>query len=230
VLLIAGINFMNLATACSANRAKEVGMRKVLGSVRGQLVKQFLSESVLLALIALLIALVGIDLLLPVFNNLAGKELSLHFSFIGGLFGVTLCFGLLAGVYPAFVLSSFQPVAVLKGSLRAGTKSPWLRSALVVAQFAISIMLLIGTGVVFQQLEYMRGKRLGFNQEQLVVLPIETRATQQRYESFRQELLANPNVFAVAASDVVPGRFEGDDAFRPDARRRKWFIRWKDCA
>jgi putative ABC transport system permease protein len=220
VLLIACINFMNLATARSANRAKEVGMRKVLGSFRGQLVKQFLSESVLLAFIALVIALAAIDLLLPLFNNLAGKKLVLGGStnaiFFLGLLGVTLVVGLLAGMYPAFVLSGFQPVAVLKGSLRAGAKNPRLRSALVVAQFAISIILLIGTGVVFQQLEYMRSKRMGFNQEQLVVLPIETRAAQQRYESFRQELRGNPNVVAVAASDVVPGRFEGDDAFRPE--------------
>jgi putative ABC transport system permease protein len=220
VMLIAAINFMNLATARSANRAKEVGMRKVLGSVRGQLMKQFLSESVLMALLALLIALASSDLLLPLFNNLAGKELTLasgaNAIFFLALFGVTLVVGLLAGVYPALVLSAFQPVAVLKGSLRSGAKSPWLRSALVVAQFAISIILLIGTGVVFQQLEYMRNKRLGFNKEQLVVLPIETGPAQQRYESFRQELLANPNILAVAASDVVPGRFEGDDAFRPE--------------
>ncbi len=220
VLLIACINFMNLATARSANRAKEVGMRKVLGSFRGQLIKQFLSESVLLALLALLIALAGIDLLLPAFNHLAGKALALsirtNVPFFLGLLGVTLGAGLLAGMYPALVLSGFQPIAVLKGSLRAGAKSPRLRSALVVAQFAISIVLLIGTGVVFQQLDYMRNKRLGFNQEQVVVLPIETRGAQQRFDSFRQELLANPNVIAVAASDVVPGRFEGDDAFRPE--------------
>ncbi len=218
ILLIACINFMNLATARSANRAKEVGMRKVLGSVRAQLIKQFLSESVLLALLALLLALAAIDLFLPLFNNLAGKELTLdtNATFFFGLFGVTLFVGLLAGIYPAFVLSAFQPVAVLKGSIRAGAKSPWLRSALVVAQFALSIILLIGTGVVFQQLEYMRSKQLGFNSEQLMVLPIETRGAQQRYESFRNELLTNPNILSVAASDVVPGRFEGDDAFRPE--------------
>ena len=220
VLLIAGINFMNLATARSANRAKEVGMRKVLGSFRGQLIKQFLSESVLLAALALLIALAAIDLLLPLFNQLAGKELVLgtraNAGFFLSLLGITLGVGLLAGVYPAFVLSAFQPVLVLKGSLRAGAKSPWLRSTLVVAQFAISIVLLIGTGVVFKQLEHMRTMRLGFNKEQLVVLPIESREAQGRYESFRAELLAHPNVLAVAASDVVPGRFEGDDAFRPE--------------
>ncbi len=220
VLLIACINFMNLATARSANRAKEVGMRKVLGSFRGQLVKQFLSESVLLALLALLIALASIDLLLPMFNNIAGKELSLRFNaglpFIIGLLGVTLGVGLLAGIYPALVLSGFQPVAVLKGSLRAGAKNPRLRSVLVIAQFSISIVLLIGTGVVFQQLEFMRNKRLGFKQEQVVVLPIETGMAQQRFSAFREELLAHPKVVGVAASDVVPGRFEGDDAFRPE--------------
>ncbi|MCK6559030.1 ABC transporter permease [candidate division KSB1 bacterium] len=218
ILLIAGINFMNLATARSANRAKEVGMRKVLGSVRTQLVKQFLSESVLLAFLALFIALLLIELLLPAFNRLADKELTLHFStnlgFASGLAGVALVTGVLAGLYPAVVLSSFQPIAVLKGSLKAGAKSPWLRSTLVVLQFAISIVLLVGTGVVFQQLEYMRNKRLGFNKEQVVVLPIETATGLRNYEAFREQLLQNPNFINVAAASGVPGRIEDDTAHR----------------
>ncbi|MCG3156381.1 MAG: hypothetical protein DKINENOH_03005 [bacterium] len=218
ILLIAGINFMNLATARSANRAKEVGMRKVLGSVRTQLVKQFLSESVLLAFLALFIALLLIELLLPAFNRLADKELTLHFStnlgFASGLAGVALVTGVLAGLYPAVVLSSFQPIAVLKGSLKAGAKSPWLRSTLVVLQFAISIVLLVGTGVVFQQLEYMRNKRLGFNKEQVVVLPIETATGLRNFEAFREQLLQNPNFINVAAASGVPGRIEDDTAHR----------------
>ncbi|NUM78474.1 ABC transporter permease, partial [candidate division KSB1 bacterium] len=218
ILLIAGINFMNLATARSANRAKEVGMRKVLGSVRLQLVKQFLSESVLLAFMALLIALLLIELLLPAFNRLAEKELPLYVfanaGFVSSLAGVALITGLLAGIYPALVLSAFQPIAVLKGSLKAGAKSPWLRSTLVVLQFAISIILLIGTGVVFKQLDYMRSKRLGFNKEQVVVLPIETATGLRNYESFREQLLQNPNFVKVAAASGVPGRIENDTAHR----------------
>jgi putative ABC transport system permease protein len=220
ILLIAGINFMNLATARSANRAKEVGIRKVLGSVRLQLVKQFLSESVLLAFLALFIALLLIELLLPAFNRLAGKELALRFSanlgFMSGLVGVALVTGLLAGVYPALVLSSFQPVAVLKGSLKAGAKSPWLRSTLVVLQFAISVVLLVGTGVVFKQLDYMRNKRLGFNKEQVVVLPIETATGLRNYESFREQLLQHPNFINVAAASGVPGRLDNYTAHRPE--------------
>ncbi len=220
ILLIAGINFMNLATARSANRAKEVGMRKVLGSVRLQLVKQFLSESVLLAFMALLIALLLIELLLPAFNRLADKELPLYVfanaGFVSSLAGVALITGLLAGVYPALVLSSFQPIAVLKGSLKTGAKSPWLRSTLVVLQFAISIILLIGTGVVFKQLDYMRNKRLGFTKEQVVVLPIETATGLRNYDSFREQLLQNPSFVNVAAASGVPGRLDNDTAFRPE--------------
>ncbi|MGH7456408.1 MAG: FtsX-like permease family protein, partial [bacterium] len=220
ILLIAGINFMNLATARSANRAKEVGMRKVLGSVRLQLVRQFLSEAVLLALMALFIALLLIELLLPAFNRLADKELPLHFfanaGFVSSLAGVALVTGLLAGIYPALVLSSFQPIAVLKGSLKAGAKSPWLRSTLVVLQFAISIILLVGTGVVFKQLDFMRSKRLGFTKEQVVVLPIETATGLRNYESFREQLLQNPNFVKVAAASGVPGRIASDNAFRPE--------------
>lgn len=220
ILLIAGINFMNLATARSSNRAKEVGLRKVLGSERRQLIKQFLGESILLSLLALLIAIFLIEMLLPLFNNLAGKELSLRFSgnlfFICGLVGIALLIGTGAGIYPAFVLSAFQPAAVLKGSLRSGAKNPWLRSTLVVLQFAISIVLLVGTGVAFQQLQYMKNKRLGFTKEQVVVLPIETRAGQQQYESFRQELLRDPNVVAVGATSSVPGRVDNDTVYRPE--------------
>ncbi len=220
ILLIACINFMNLATARASQRAKEVGLRKVRGSVRAQLVKQFLGESLLLAFMAMLVALTLMELLLPYFNQLAGKALALNFSngatVFATLIAVTLFAGVLAGLYPAFVLSAFQPVAVLKGSLRAGAKSPWLRSVLVVAQFAISIVLLVGTGVVFEQLRFMREKNLGFHKEQVVVLPIETPAGERNFETFRSELLRHPNIVSVAASSSVPGRFFGDNAHRAE--------------
>ncbi|MFB3133176.1 MAG: ABC transporter permease [Rhodothermales bacterium] len=210
ILLIACINFMNLATARSANRAREVGLRKVMGSLRKQLVGQFLGESVLLALIGGLLAFVAIQVVLPFFNDLAGKTLSLaggaRLEVLGGLMVIALASGLLAGIYPALVLSSFQPVAVLKGVLGAGAKSSKMRSVLVVLQFAASIVLLVGTGVVFTQLDFMLHKNLGFTQEQVVVLPIETDAGRQGFEAFRNELLAQPNVVQVAAAQDLPGR------------------------
>lgn len=216
ILLIACINFMNLATARASKRAKEVGLRKVLGSVRTQLVKQFLGESILLAAMAMLVALTLVELLLPKFNLLADKALSLNpgnsVMVLATLGGIVLIAGVLAGLYPAFVLSAFQPVAVLKGALRGGAKNPWLRSVLVVAQFAISIVLLVGTGVVFEQLRFMREKNLGFQKEQAVLLPIETAAGQAKFESLRGELLRHPHVVAVAASSSVPGRIFGDNA------------------
>jgi len=220
ILLIACINFMNLATARASKRAKEVGLRKVLGSERAQLIKQFLGESILLAFIAMLVALTLMELLLPNFNQLADKALSLNgdngFMVLMTLLGVMLLAGVLAGLYPAFVLSAFQPVAVLKGALRGGAKSPWLRSTLVIAQFAISIVLLVSTGVVFEQLRFMREKNLGFQKEQIVLLPIETAAGQAQFETLRSELLRHPDVVSVAASSSVPGRVFGDNAHHPE--------------
>ena len=216
ILLIACINFMNLATARASKRAKEVGLRKVLGSERTQLIKQFLGEALLLAFMAMLVALTLMELLLPNFNQLADKALSINgdnvVMMIATLFGIMLVAGVLAGLYPAFVLSAFQPVAVLKGALRGGMKSPRLRSTLVIAQFAISIVLLVSTGVVFEQLRFMREKNLGFQKEQVVLLPIETAAGQAKFESLRGELLRHPHVVAVAASSSVPGRIFGDNA------------------
>jgi putative ABC transport system permease protein len=220
ILLLACINFMNLGTARSAGRAKEVGVRKVLGSDRRQLVRQFLGESVLTAGLAALVAAVLVAALLPLFNALAGKTLALTganlLQMTGLLLGIALVCGLLAGVYPAFVLSAFRPVVVLKGQLGAGGRSARLRSTLVVMQFAVSIMLLVGTGVVFRQLSFMQNERLGFAGEQVVVLPLETREAHQRFDTFRQTLLQHPGVVDAAAADFVPGRVNNTTAFRPE--------------
>ncbi|HMB90275.1 MAG TPA: ABC transporter permease [Rhodothermales bacterium] len=216
VLLIACINFMNLATARSANRAKEVGLRKVLGSNRRQLIYQFLGESVFLALVAMLLALVVTVALLPLFNNMADKTLALGSDVVLGLVGLALGAGLLAGLYPAFVLSSFRPAAVLKGTLALGASGGRMRSMLVVAQFAISIALLVGTGVVFDQLRYMQTMRLGFDQEQVVVLRAETQEARDQFDTFRQELLQSPNVVQIAGASGIPGRFNNDTVFRPE--------------
>ncbi|MCK4346129.1 MAG: ABC transporter permease [Bacteroidales bacterium] len=168
ILLIACINFINLATARSANRAKEVGMRKVVGAHRLQVIQQFLGESVLLSLLALLLAIALVELSLPMFNALTGKELVIDYgsnlTVSLGLVGITLFVGIVAGSYPAFFLSAFQPVAVLKGTMKAGSQGSFRRKVLVVVQFVISISLIIATGIVDDQLQYMRNKKLGLQQ------------------------------------------------------------------
>ncbi len=172
VLIIACINFMNLATARSSGRAKEVGLRKVVGALKKTLVARFYSESMTYAVLALVVAVGLVLLFLPWFNSLAAKDLSLDFGSNAGLWlgivGITLVTGFLAGSYPAIFLSSFQPARVLKGSLRAGTGSKLFRRVLVVVQFALSVFLIIGTLVVYKQTRFMRTMSLGFDKEQLL--------------------------------------------------------------
>ncbi len=173
ILLIACINFMNLATARSAHRAKEVGIRKVLGSVKAQLIYQFLAESVLISLISFILAVGVAYLALPFFNDLSAKELEIPFTnpvFLGSIFSGVLIVGFLAGSYPAFFLSAFKPVTVLKGSLSNGMKSGALRSVLVVIQFCTSIFLVIGTLVILNQLEFIQNKNLGFDRDQVLIV------------------------------------------------------------
>ncbi|MCK6559026.1 ABC transporter permease [candidate division KSB1 bacterium] len=208
LLLIACINFMNLATARSANRAKEVGLRKVMGADRRQLIRQFLGETVVMALLALLLAVVLVEMALPKFNAFAGKELALRsqgpFFILTSLLGVTLFVGIVAGSYPAFFLSRFQPVAVLKGQ-KIGSARSRFRSVLVVLQFAISIILIVGMGIVYNQLEYCRTKNLGLNKEHIVVLPVEQgREIVRRYPHLKNQLLQHPQIVSVAASKRVP--------------------------
>lgn len=173
ILLIACINFMNLATARSAHRAKEVGVRKVLGSVKAQLIYQFLAESILISFISFVLAVGIAYLALPFFNDLSAKDLEIPFAnpvFLGSMFGGVLIVGFLAGSYPAFFLSAFQPVTVLKGSLSNGMKSGALRSVLVVIQFCTSIFLVIGTLVILNQLEFIQNKNLGFDRDQVLIV------------------------------------------------------------
>ena len=210
MLLIACINFMNLATAGASKRAREVGVRKVLGSGKGQLIGQFLTESVLLTLLAMVLALVLVKTALPLFNRLAGKELALSFTdqplFLPVLLGLSLLVGVLAGSYPAFVLSSFNPIAVLKGAKVVGgygDKSVGLRSGLVVFQFMISIALIIGTLVVYQQLQYIQNKELGYEKEQVLVLA-QTESLGNKRAAFRQQLLQDPRVKSVSTSGYLP--------------------------
>jgi len=192
ILVIACINFMNLSTARSSNRAKEVGVRKVLGSMRKNLVWQFLTESMLISCIALVLALAFAILLLPFFNQLSGKEMSISLLtnswVLPSLVILVLVVGFLAGSYPAFYLSSFQPIMVLKGKLAKGFKSGWLRSSLVVFQFAVSIILIVGTAVIYKQLNYIRTKNLGFNRDQVLVLQ-DTDPLGNQAKAFMQEVL-----------------------------------------
>jgi putative ABC transport system permease protein len=219
ILLIACINFMNLTTARAATRAKEVGVRKVTGADRRQLVKQFLGESILISGLALLLALVCIDALLPAFNALTSRQLTVDYFqdyfLVIGLLGITLLVGMLAGSYPAFVLSSFMPVNVLKGKL-PGSSRTWLRKGLVVVQFAISAFLIIATGIVYNQLEYMQNKKLGFNEEQLVTFPIRDAAMQQKYEVVKQAFAQHPNVVSVSVSANLPGGGDYGIPYEPE--------------
>ena len=211
ILLIAAINYMNMATARSAGRAKEVGIRKVSGAYKSQLVTQFLSESVILSIIALIIAFLLVWIVLPDFNNLADKSISINILknplIYLEIFVVTIFIGLFSGSYPAFFLSSFQPVKVLKGSAgKGGKKGGTLRKILVVLQFVIAIFMIIGTLVVSQQIGFLRNKDLGFDKNNLVVMEIQDSAFKSKVKLFKDELLQNPNITAVTNSTGVPGQ------------------------
>ena len=217
ILIIACFNFMNLSTARSANRAKEVGVRKALGSFRKQLVLQFLIESVLLCALALVAAIMLVKLALPTFNSLLGKSIQMAFfdgGFLLSAIGFVLLLGILAGSYPAFFLTSFNTISVLKGTSRTGTRKSRLRSSLVVLQFAISITLMLGTAVVYQQVDFIQDKRLGFDKDYVMVIERGSAIGSQR-EVFKQELKQHPGVLAAAGLENLPGSTLGDDTFRP---------------
>lgn len=207
VLLIACINFMNLTTARSSNRAKEIGLRKVVSAKRRDIISQFYSESIFMAILSFIIALVVVIILLPEFNNLSGKELSTNFLsdplIIIALISVALITGLLAGSYPAIYLSAFNPVKVLKGKLSSGAKSSILRKVLVIIQFTLSVTLIISTILISSQLKYIKNKDLGYNKNQLVYVGVNNNI-RQNYETIKQKLLSDPNIEGVAASRVLP--------------------------
>ncbi len=207
VLVIACINFMNLTTARSGVRAKEIGMRKVTGAHRIDIVKQFFGESVLLAFLSLCLGVVLVFLFLPVFSGLTGKVLSLNMSenplLILGLLGVAIVTGLLAGSYPSLMMSSFQPVKIMRGAAGTGSKKSTLRKILVVFQFAVTIILIIRTVVVYEQLDYMRNKDLGFNKDHLVYVPV-SGSLREQYGAAKQELLKVPGVSCVSLTSRTP--------------------------
>ena len=209
VLLIACINFMNLSTARSANRAKEVGVRKVVGALRSHIIRQFFGESVIYAFIALAFAVILVGLLMSPFNNLSGKDLSLNilgnWQIILGFLWITLITGLVAGSYPALFLSSFQPVSVIKGSLKSGARSSLFRRILVVVQYALSIFLIIGTVIVYNQLHYMKNKDVGYDKEHLVFLPMRGQ-TGRSYTALKDALVRDSRILGVTGSMERPSR------------------------
>ena len=219
VLFIACINFMNLSTASSASRAKEVSVRKSLGAHRSSLVHQFFSETFLLSFVSFVISIGLVEIALPLFRSLTESELSFDYMimprFILGYLGLVSFVAFVAGSYPAFFLSAFQPIKVLTGKLKAGATGIRIRSVLVTFQFTISIGLIIGSVISFSQLSYMKQKRLGFNKEQIVVIRIVGDSLRKMIPTVKAELISISGIIDVAASSHVPGRVSDWHAFVP---------------
>jgi putative ABC transport system permease protein len=213
ILLIACVNFMNLATARSQKRAKEVGVRKVMGALRVSLMVQFLGESLLLSGLALLLALLLVQAFLPVFNNLAQRQLTLfqYPSIIGWITGLALLTGLLAGLYPAVYLSSFQPIRVLKGQLVNSLSALFLRKGLVVFQFTISVFLILASLITWRQLDFLTHQDLGFQKDQQLVIPLRTAQSVANFEALRQSVSSNPHVLSAAGGTTYPGQTPSND-------------------
>ncbi len=207
VLLIACINFMNLTTAYSAKRSKEVGMRKVAGAKKGQIVKQFLGESIFLSLFAMIIAIAIMLLFLPVFNRLSGKDLGFDGANIAGIFFIlvaaALVTGILSGSYPAFYLSSFRPINILKGTNKSCTGKTVFRRFLVIVQFSLSIFLIIATIVVHKQLRFIQSSQLGFERDHVVCARLRGESAQY-FQAVKNELARNPNILGVTAANQLP--------------------------
>ncbi len=209
ILLIACINFMNLATARSATRAKEVGLRKVVGSGKKKLISQFLSESILVSFLALILGLLIVELTLPAFNNLLGIKLTIGYVskwyILPGLISFSIIVGLISGLYPSLFLASFNPINVLKGKVKAGAKSGLLRSILVISQFTVSITILLATAVLYQQLQFVQNYNLGFGKENKLVIK-RSDGLKKNMDTFKQEALKVPGVISIANSNAIPGR------------------------
>jgi len=215
VLLIACINYMNLATARAMKRAKEVGMRKVVGAFRSQLIWQFLGEAIILSVLALLMALVLVEVALPFFNTLSGKQLAVDFTsnglLLAALFLLVCLVGIVSGSYPAFFLSRLRPAVVLKGEVKSGSTGSRLRQGLVVTQFALCIIMIVATTVARDQIDFVRATNLGFNQEQLVVIDINSGNTRRNFQIIKNEIAKLPAVKSVSASSRVPGEWKNID-------------------
>lgn len=236
-LIIACVNFMNLSTARSSKRSAEVGVRKVLGAERSSLIKQFIGESILMSLIAFLFAIFFTALLLPLFSKVSGKTIAFsfeHHAFLLVTFLVlAIVTGLFAGIYPAFYLSSFQPVKVLKGRITNSLAAISLRKALVVFQFVISAGLIIAAVIISHQMNYLRSKDLGFEKEQQIVIPLRGEASKKSYAALKSELAAAPQIDKVGASLYYPGIFNPSDMplYRQGENMttaKRFFMNWID--
>lgn len=229
ILLIACINFMNLATARSSKRSAEVGVRKVLGAERGALIKQFFGESLLMAVIAYALSVTVTKILLPVFSSISGKSLSFSLTdnvfLIPCFFALAIVTGLLAGSYPAFYLSSFKPIKVLKGKISNTLAAVAVRKGLVVFQFTISVALIIATVVIQKQMMFLRSKDLGFEKNEQIIIPLRSETAKRAYTSLKNEISRSKDVNSVAASVYYPGIFNPEDNnfYRPgqDASQAK---------
>lgn len=224
IIVIAAVNFMNLSTAQSLKRAKEIGVKKVCGSTQTRLVWQFLFETFLLSFFALIVALIATECSLPYFNNLLGLDLHIgyfeNWYIIPVLILLSVLIGFMAGIYPAFYVSSFNPVLILKGKLRSGKENGRLRSALVVVQSAISIILIIGTTIMFRQLDYMIKKDLGFDKDKIFVIS-NASAIGSQVNTFKDELLQITGIESVSASTAIPGRNNNNNGYAIKGRQEE---------
>ena len=224
ILCIACINFMNLSTARSMERAREVGMRKVVGSTRSQLVKQFLGESILLSFISFILAVLLVQAFLPSINSIVDKQLTLPYSSSALLIflGIAILTGVLSGSYPAIFLSSFRPVTVLKGIVRSGSQNIRLRKLLVIGQFIVSIALIIGTIIIYKQLVYMRTMDMGINKSHVINMELRGNLRNQ-YGTIKTELLRNPDILVVSATNGSFSKRFGSDSIgwegKPEDKR-----------
>lgn len=225
ILIIACINFINLSTAKSANRAREVGLKKAIGAFRSSLILQFLAESLLYSVLSFIIGLLLAWLLLPYFNSLAGKSLSVPWTawWLAPLFLVSaILIGLLAGLYPSFYLSAFRPIAVLKGQLSRGSRNASLRSILVVFQFTTSVILIIGTFVIYRQMQFILNRKLGFDKDQVLMIQ-GAQTLGGQVSAFKNELQRLPQVKSVSVSDFLPvsGTKRNGNTFWKEGRQRE---------
>jgi putative ABC transport system permease protein len=225
VILIAGINFMNLSTARAGKRAKEVGVRKVTGASRKMLIVQFLTESVIQSFIALFLAFILVELFLPGFNNILETNLTLFNDHVGKTIGfallVTLFYGLFAGSYPAFFLSAFKPIAVLKGDLTKTKSGALLRKSLVVIQFTASTILIIGMIIIFKQISFLHNKDIGFKGGQVIVVPIQTDDMAENFRNYKDIFQKNANVLSISRASYFPGDTPNQNIFALEGREEK---------
>jgi len=225
LLIIASINFMNLSTATAGSRAKEIGIRKVTGADRTKLVVQFLGESLVITAFAFILSILLIEIFLPGFNNLTDKQIRFDFLLkwdnLLYLVGLWLILGTMSGAYPALYLSSFKPISILRGSPVSAARSGMARKVLVIFQFVISIGLIVGTVMIFRQVNYMRQAKLGFNPENIIMVRINQTKTVGAFESFRNELVRNPDILNVTALDDIIGASHNTHEFWFEGMKEK---------